>query len=76
MKYFFSICAPYNLTRNEALIYISMIVFLRADLDCADNKGVAEDVLGALDSTIKLKWSSDNKVIFQIADAPHHGKCT
>ncbi len=51
-------------------------LFLRADIECTENKGVAEDVLGALDATIKLQWSADNKVIFQIADAPHHGKDT
>ena len=67
------IYAPNTLTRCQSLIY-AFIVFPRADLKCTENKGVAEDVLGALDATIKLKWSSENKVIFQIADAPHHGK--
>lgn len=33
-----------------------------------------EDVLGGLEAAIrKLRWTSKNKVLFHIADAPHHG---
>ena len=33
-----------------------------------------EDVLGGLEAAIrKLRWASKNKVLFHIADAPHHG---
>ena len=43
-------------------------------MECSYNKGVPEDVIGALDETTKLSWSSINRVIFHIADAPAHGK--
>ena len=32
-----------------------------------------EDVLGGLEATINLAWSSGSKVIFHIGDAPQHG---
>ena len=32
-----------------------------------------EDVFGGLEAAINLTWSSRNKVIFHIADAPQHG---
>ena len=34
-----------------------------------------EDVLGGLEAAIKLKWSSKNKVLIHVGDAPQHGPC-
>merc|ERR1719167_1615029 len=43
-------------------------------LECSKNDDDAEDVLGALEEAIKLKWSSENRVLFQLAALPHHGR--
>lgn len=43
-------------------------------MECSRNNDDAEDVLGALQEAINLKWSAENRVVFQIADSPHHGK--
>ena len=60
---------------NNIRCTTSVIIFQPFILrKCDRNKGLPEDVLGALEETINLKWTSDHKIIFHIADYPHHGK--
>ena len=33
-----------------------------------------EDVLGGLESTLALSWSSKNRILFHIGDSPQHGE--
>ena len=42
----------------------------------AINNDEPEDVLGGLDTSIKLNWSEDhgNHILVHLADAPAHGK--
>ena len=62
--------------KSKFVSILELILYFtdRPDLECSDNKDDAEDVLGALDETIKLNWSSKNRLIFNLADSPHHGK--
>ena len=43
------------------------------DIDATGGEDAPEDVLGGLEIVGKLNWSSRIKVLFHIADAPHHG---
>ena len=56
------------------MIGIQIVCNSRPQLECLKNDDDAEDVLGALDEAIKLKWSSENRLLFQLAALPHHGK--
>ena len=43
------------------------------DIDATGGEDAPEDVLGGLEVVGELNWSSRIKVLFHIADAPHHG---
>ena len=52
--------------------FIYLLTF-RSRFKCSENDD-AEDVLGALEETMNLNWTSGNRILFHIADSPHHGK--
>ena len=45
--------------------------------DCINVNGggdAPEDVLARIEPAVKLNWSSKNRVLFHVGDAPHHGQ--
>ena len=55
----------------QPLIYL---LTFRPKVECSENDDDAEDVLGALEETMNLNWTSGNRILFHLADSPHHGK--
>ena len=52
--------------------FIYLLTF-RSKFKCSENDD-AEDVLGALEETMNLNWTSGNRILFHLTDSPHHGK--
>lgn len=55
----------------QPLIYL---LTFRPKVECSENDDDAEDVLGALEETMNLNWTSGNRILFHLTDSPHHGK--
>ena len=43
-------------------------------ISASGGKDTPEDVLGGLEAAVNLGWSSKNRILFHVADAPQHGE--
>ena len=45
-----------------------------SNISASGGKDTPEDVFGGLEAAVNLGWSSKNRILFHVADAPQHGE--
>ena len=63
--------------RIECLQFTEDIAYFQRFVSCINANGggdAPEDVLGGIEAAVNLNWSSKNRVLFHVGDAPHHGE--
>ena len=63
--------------RIECLQFTEDIAYFQRFVSCINANGggdAPEDVLGGIEAAVNLNWSSKNRILFHVGDAPHHGQ--
>ena len=63
--------------RIKCLQFTEDIAYFQRFVSCINANGggdAPEDVLGGIEAAVNLNWSSKNRVLFHVGDAPHHGE--